>query len=423
MEQLEHFINIVTKLSGVSFDRNRMAISYPKDENSEVTAMIDPDLIEVDDSLKSVIEIDVSMLGFYFYFDESDFKERVNRDCWDKPTYIFSKAVLYKPDIYTVTVGGTELKDYFLVPNNHQYFQLLGFLKEHEHQEDSIFYFVDYFSWDSRRIVFTTLKKEGKLTISFTPSGLNLPYDIHLKENFGRLKLAFEDSSKNFPKFIKSELISHLSKYHVKDRMVKLLENLVGILNLAEQNFEIYLHDLSLENLKKDYIEHKNKYFNQSREILSKLTNQVIGLPVTIAASVFSTYKVSDSISTLIIILFVFLLYSTYSIFLLKLQKDDIRDLKATFEKDYHSLKESTFFIKFKDELADFEIAKNQISGRFKHLLTGIDIYYVLFSASVLAFIIYVLMQMLVPICLIIGLGLFFAIMLILVYFIYINYV
>lgn len=418
MEQLDHFIDIVTKLIGVSFDRDRMTISYPKDKNSHVTAMINSDLIEVDDTSSSIGEIDVSTLEFYFYFDETDFKERVNRDFWDKPIYILSEMVMYKPDTYTVSALGKVVNDYFLIPNNHLYFQLLAFLKEHEHQEDSIFYFVDYFSWDVRTIVFTTLKKEGKLNIRFNASGLDLPHDIHLKENLERLKLAFQDANKNFPKFIKNELISELSKYHVKERMVKLLENFVGILNLAEQNFEIYLHDLSLENIKKDYIEHKNKYFNQSREILSKLTNQVIGLPITIAASVFSTYKVSDSISTLIIILFVFLLYSMYSIFLLKLQKDDIRDLKATFEKDYESLKGSTFFIKFKAELIDFEVARNQISNRFKHLLTGINIYYILFSASILAFIIYVLMQMLVSLCFIVVLGVFFAIVLMVVYFI-----
>ena len=30
------------------------------------------------------------------------------------------------------------------------------------------------------------------------------------------------------------------------------------------ENFEIYIHDLSLENLKKEFIEHKNKYFIQT---------------------------------------------------------------------------------------------------------------------------------------------------------------
>ncbi|GEM_PF-5890202 len=394
MEQFKYLKSTLDKLQGISFDQQRLAIVFPREVNQNVSDDVDTSLVEIDHNSAVESEIDISGLNFYFYYDETDFKERVTKSRWDKASYIYKTNTAYDPGTRQSTQDRLTADTYFLISNNHLYFELLNFLKTQEHQEDKIFYFVDYFNWDSRNIVFTTLKKEGKLSINFPAGGMDLRTNVHLNESLERFKLAFGDSNRNFPKFIKNELIGQLSKYHVNDRMQKLLEEFVGILNIAEQNFEIYLHDLSLENLKKDFIDHKNKYFNQSREILSKLTNQVIGLPITIAAAVFSTYKVSDSPSTLIIILFVFCLYAIYSVFLLKLQKEDVRDLRRMFEKDYDYIKHSPFFKKFTDELSDFDTAKIQISNRFKHLIFAINIYYILFCASVVAFCLYLLIQL-----------------------------
>jgi len=417
MEQINYLSETLGKLKGISFDEGRLTITFPRTANQQILDAIDTSLVEIEYNSAHEAEIDISKLGFYYYHNEKDFLRRVDKSRWDKLSYLYSENVVYDPTTMESRISSVLDKSYFLINNNHLYFELLIFLKRQEHQEGKIFYFVDYFSWDSRIIVFTTLKKEGKLSISFATGGLELPDDIYLKESLERLQHAFGDSSRNFPKFIKSELIVQLFKYHVNDRMLKFLEEFVAILNIAEQNFEIFLHDLSLENLKKDFIEHKNKYFTQSREILSKLTNQIIGLPITIAASVFSTYKISDSPSTLVIILFVFSLYAIFSIFLLKLQKEDIRDLRSTFLKDYDYIKESPFFVKFDDQLVDFEAAKTQISNRFSHLILAINIYYILFCASVLAFSVYLLLQLAVSAVTIIFLGITSIVIFCILYF------
>jgi len=421
MDQLTYLQIILGQLQGISFDTKRLSILFPRSINQTVIAGVDTAILEIETNSTEESELDISNLDFYFYFNELDFRTRTSNKRWDLLTYIHSGNIIYNPTTGQTHINGSLSNSYFLIRNNHLYFELLIFLKGHEHQEGKILYFVDYFSWDSRIIVFTTLKKEGKLSINFTAAGLELQNDIRLKENLERFKLAFGESSRNFPKFIKNELISQLSKYHINDRMQKLLEEFVAIMNIAEQNFEIYLHDLSLENLKKDFIEHKNKYFNQSREILSKLTNQVIGLPITIAASVFSTYKVSDSASTLLTILFVFSLYAIYSIFLLKLQKEDIRDLKRMFEKDYEYIKNSQFFQKFPDQLADFKLARDQISNRFQQLIIAINIYYILFCASVIAFIIYLIMQLALAFSMLLLSGLILCVLFMCLYFVLIK--
>ncbi|RZK25467.1 MAG: hypothetical protein EOO43_05455 [Flavobacterium sp.] len=393
----QYILDFLYEISEPKFNRERLAIVFDTVSNAELIAKVDQSKLIVDSTSKQQSEVDLSLLPFQLYFDEKDFLQRINKGSWGKSIFILKEKAFYNPLNRVTEIKGTVDENYWLINNNHCYFDLLTFLKQHEHPGGAIFYFVDYFSWDTGTMVFTTLKKEGQLKIKFTSNGIDLPGDLDLTRQLKRLTDAFADPGKQFPKFIKSEIVVQLSKFTSSELMIKLVENLSSIINIAEQNFEIYLHDLSLENLKKDYIDYKNKYFNQFRDILSKLTNQVIGLPVTIAASIFGTYKISDSPITLLIILTVFLLYVVYSIFLLKLQKTDISDIKIMFDKDFLYLENSPFFQKFPDQLIDFKNTKVSFLQRVKYLNIAVDVYYVFFVVGVLLFTLYILIQLMTP--------------------------
>lgn len=393
-ETLTYLRTLLHEIGDFRYDPARDTLVFDKIGKEQILERITKEkIIEMDPSA-SEVEIDINQFPFQFYFDESHFLNKIGRNKWSNPSYIHHSEAWYDPATQITEVKETVSTDYFLLLNNHHYFLLLLFLKSKEHQEDAIFYLVDHFSWDSRLIVLTTLKKEGKLSINFPVGGLHLKSDLKLAANYQKLVSAFSDQSKHFPKFIKNETVNQLSKFEKADRMMKLLEKLGEILNVAEQNFEIYLHDLSLENLKKDYIDQKNKYFNQLREILSKLTNQVIALPITIAASVFGTYKIADSNATLVLILLVFMLYSLFSIFLLKLQREDICDIHENLNSEFSQLAGSKFFVSFPNELSSFTVTKKQIADRINNLVAGVDAYYIFFSVGVLAFVAYLLMQM-----------------------------
>jgi hypothetical protein len=213
--------------------------------------------------------------------------------------------------------------------------------------------------------------------------------DIKLGYALREFKLAFQESNKHFPKFIKIELINELSKVTKSERIELLLKKLNDIIYMASQNFEIYLHDLSLENLKNDFIDHKNKYFLLLRESLSKLTNQMIGLPIVISASIFGTYKISDSPISIFMVIFVFIIYMLYSVQLLKLQKEDIVDLKNTFSSDFRKLAKQDYFIKYPNDLADFKLTARNLNERFRSIINAIDLYFFFFSVSSTVFVLY----------------------------------
>ena len=385
-----NIIKLLISLEAVKLDAARKTFVFSDVGNESTIEKIMKLGFNVEEAGKGEKEIDLNELPFNSFYDEDDFLKRINRNSWNKSIFIYCKNIFYFTEQQITYQANLLNENFFLILNNHYCYKFFEFLKLQEHQESSAFYFVDYFSWDTYHLVLTSLKKDGKVDILLPKVGLSLYEDVKLPSAVSDFIDAFNENNKHYPKFIKTELIARLTKIEKSKRLETLLLNLKEIIYVASQNFEIYLHDLSLENLKKDFIEQKNKYFMQLRDILSKLTNQIIGLPIAIGVSVFSTYKVSDSPSTLFLVLFVFFLYALFTIYLLKLQKEDIQDLKLNFQSDFKTLSESEYFVKFSDELKTFEKVKNNLNLRINSLIVALNYYFLFASITDIAFTIYV---------------------------------
>lgn len=390
MSKEELIIHQLIAIKNGTINAERNSFVFPEEDNQAAIGELETEAVEVDKSITDSFEIDLDKLPFNLFYDEVDFLSRVNRKSWNKSILLYKENLYFDKDNKVTYCAKKRETNYFLLENNFYGFRFFEFLKTQEHQDNSAFYFVDYLNWDTYHLVLTSLKKDGKIEILLPKKGIDLKKDIKLPLAVTEFINAFDDNNRHFPKFIKTELISNISKIEKSKRLEVLLSTLVDIIYAASQNFEIYINDLSLENLKNDFIEHKNKYFIQLRDILSKLTNQILGLPIVIGASVFGTYKVLDSNSTLYLILGVFFLYSFYTIFLLKLQKEDIQDIKLSFQSDFDKIEGSQFFLKFPDELKEFRKTKGNLNKRIRSLIAAIDIYFLFFSISTIAFALYV---------------------------------
>lgn len=394
MTEIIQVVRYVQSLNGVAIDMVRNTITFSKNGNRATITSLEAHGIAIDEVAINELEIDIDVLAFSIFEDKVDFVARVTRNHWTKPVVLFKDQVIYLPkEDKAYNFDNKEICAH-IVSNNNYYFSLLEFLKTQEHQGNSAFYFVDYFNLDTRHIVFTSLKRDGKIEIPLPSAGIDLNEDVNLGYALREFKLAFQENNKHFPKFIKIELINELSKVSKAERVDYLLRKLDDIMYVASQNFEIYLHDLSLENLRQDFIEHKNKYFLLLRESLSKLTNQIIGLPIIISASVVGVYKISDSPITIFLIASVFIFYIFYTVYLLKLQREDIVDLKNTFVTDFNKLAGHSYFMKFPSDLNDFRLTKQNLDTRFKSIIGAIDLYFFFYSASSISLILYLEYQL-----------------------------
>lgn len=111
------------------------------------------------------------------------------------------------PNYYEQESGSTfrnfspSQNDYFF-ENVKEYFQFLEFLKTQDHQEDKPFYFVDHFDDTRGQFIFTSSKKEGKLSVPFRQFVPRFAGNKPLKPVFDEFKGAFQEQNKHLPKFI-----------------------------------------------------------------------------------------------------------------------------------------------------------------------------------------------------------------------------
>lgn len=285
-------------------------------------------------------------------------------------------------------------------------------MKEQEHQEDHHFYFVDHFNSDNRKIILTSLKKEGKLTIGYPAEVPDFDIQISIKSKIERFISCFNE--KQLPKFLKAELFNILPSFKQEGRLEAFIQNLDFIIEKAEQNFEIYLSELTLDNFKSQYLEFRLKYFSQFRDILSKITTQILAFPLSITASAFATYKVIDSVMLCSLIVAAFIAFSIYSLFMMNAQKDDVNEIIRLFNADYANFSKSSFFEKYPDELVSFKETYDYVSKRSVFLIRCIKIYSAILIFVNSLFVVFILFQVFtIKISIVVGIGIFVSLLLI----------
>jgi hypothetical protein len=313
------------------------------------------------------------------FIDSSDFERRVKESDFKRDVFILNLETT--SFLYTIKDEVTyrdfePLANDFSIQNADYYYKFLQFLKSQEHKEDQPFYFVDNFSWDNRIIVFSSLKREGRLSIPFSARPPRLSRGYQFRKRYKRFVSAFEAENRQMPKFIKAELFAFLSKEERDGRMESFIRKIDEILDIAGQNHELYISEISLENIKKEYQEHIEKYFQSLRDILGKISTQIIGMPLSITAAAFATYKSIDSLLVLIIIVAVFVIYTIYMIFIVRLQRQDVFEVKTQANSDYKKISTGDFFVRHPEEIFVFDKVMLRLKARIGTLEYLIGIFY-----------------------------------------------
>jgi len=190
--------------------------------------------------------------------------------------------------------------------------------------------FANYIDNARRRIIIISAVK-GTMLIGFPSIAPVITNGSKLNELFEKLNLSLK--AKGFTSFFKSEVYEQLKNINEENRFICLVENLLLILENAERNFEVYLSNFSFNELKDKLTLERVKYFNTSKEILSKVYVQITSIPIAISAAAFATYKV-DNRFTLILIFLTFFVYAIFVLRLLFLLKNEINLLKLDFDID-----------------------------------------------------------------------------------------
>ncbi|MDM1044372.1 hypothetical protein HX004_10740 [Myroides sp. 1354] len=264
----------------------------------------------------------------------------------------------------------------FLFSNSISFNEFIEFIKSQEIDSDEAFHFVDYVNKTNRKIVFTSLSEKGRIIINYYNEIYHFDSKIDYSIPVEEFKSCFSKENLHLPKFLKNSIIEFSSKSKKDIRINELFENLDKIIKDAKINFEIYLNNLSINSIKKEYDEYKSKYFKEISEILSNITQKIIGLPIVIATTLFALEKVQISVQFLSMIIITVLITNVYLVLLLKINFNDLAYIKTVSERDYKKLISNNFFLVFPEEKKYFREIKTRLEERVNQLKNICETYY-----------------------------------------------
>jgi hypothetical protein len=272
--------------------------------------------------------------------------------------------------------------DFFFFSNAHNFVEFIDFLSSKEQETDDAFHFIDYANDINRKIVLTSIAEKSRIILKYYKEIAETTNSKDFSKGFTLFKNCFVADNYNLPKFLKSSLIKFSLRYDSDERINFVFQNLRSIVEDAKMNFEIYINNLSIDKIRKDYDDYKSKYFSEVSDVLRKLSQQIIGFPIVTASTLFGIEKIKSNDTLLCVLAIVILVTTLYLILLLRMNFRDLKYVEQLSDKDYQALKDNNFFIKFPDEFKLFTQIKMRISTRIKNLIIVCESYFWILSLS-----------------------------------------
>jgi hypothetical protein len=239
--------------------------------------------------------------------------------------------------------------------NIYHYFKLYNFLKSEE--------FADHHNDANSEIVIYSSAK-GIFKIQYTA----IPTVEKAKEfSSSVLKLIEIATPIQLRFFFKNSLFTFSNGTGVIS-INEILEKSQDIIAATKRDFELVSKQFDFDKFRDSLYKEKEKYFTNIRDIVNKIFSQAIGIPISISATVFATYKVSDDTLMLLLVWLSFILYAVFYIKIQWVYKGDIQELKTDFTNDFA-------IIKSKSGLPEnlIQTEKEKIERKISSSLTMID--------------------------------------------------
>jgi hypothetical protein len=351
-DKQKQLLDLITPISKAKFGNGFIEIAYS--ESNKALA----DLLNINnEKIVDHLRLSPSADQIVAFRNLEDFKKFTDLNNYK------SLLVLNDPKILSFVDGNTFVdfeanNELFLFTNAKCYLEFIHYLKSLVASDDREFHFIDSFNFDFRRITMINFSEKGRLNISYPQNIPDFSISKDFRVGYNAFKNCFLPENKSLPKFLKSEIIKIGQNLEESLRLKIIFESLNSIVEKANINFEVFLNEVSVEKLKKDYDELKTKYFKELSDTLGKITQKIVALPIGVSASLIAIDRVSDSPHFLILLLTVIFSTSIILSILVNSNLQDLNYLEKIFTLDYKFLAENKFFSKYPKELELFSEIK-----------------------------------------------------------------
>ncbi|WP_405294747.1 hypothetical protein [Algibacter sp. Ld11] len=361
-------------------DENREIIEYDSENTKELRFPIKSDYEDLlnrhnikYNQKAGKLCVEKLNLPFSYFINIDEFKNEVRykhlkKDCiihnYDDSYLFFSKH-----DNKALS-NGKEV-DVYIFNNTVCYFKSKDFFKSNYTYNDGEFEFTDFYSDTDCVIGFSLPGDKSRLVLKFPKTGIpNLSFIEDYSKNYDEFVTVFNES-KHHPIFLKNAMVSNLLQSG-KEVYKAFFDKLIKINRDAKLNFNVYLHELSLDKIKAEYKEYKKKYYGNQNEILNKISSQVLALPVSVAGSAFALFKLKDSTFAIILICFALCAFVVYVSYIVAIYWYDIITMNRQMDYDFTLIKEHKFFKDNEGELNHFQEIHEDLKNRVNKLKTSL---------------------------------------------------
>jgi hypothetical protein len=208
------------------------------------------------------------------------------------------------------------------VRNTIYYFKLFAFFKAKP--------FSDYFNDADNEIVFySSVNGIIKVTYESIPV---IPSGVNLVENITEL-ISLASPIQVAP-FFKNSLYT-VSNQSGIIRISDIINKADEVISVTKRDYELVSKQFDFEKFRNALNKEKEKYFTSIREIVGKIFGQAVSIPISISASVFTTYKVSNEDILVLLITLAFMLYIAFYIKLQLSYRQDIIEIENDFSQSF----------------------------------------------------------------------------------------
>lgn len=322
---------IVSSASNIEV-KNRYFLEFTTNKVGEIEELLKIHSIDFDNYQTKEFSIDLKSIAesTIIFLNETTFRELSGRESTfltekNIAILIFANSYYFYDQITKETFIGGQRSDNYLISNTLSYLSLI----EKIQNED----FADYFNSENKEIVlYSSSNGILKINIPVVPIPLDNSLAYSKNVEIALKKLSNDDYIVHF----KNQLFK-LEKESKFSQIESLFKHLDRLIQDAENNYQLQVKNFSFEKFKDDLQKEKEKYFSSLREILNKILSQTVGVPISIGASIFASYKIEDRL-VLLIILLAFAIYVFFAIHFQLIYRKDVLEIEADFKKDFKKI-------------------------------------------------------------------------------------
>ena len=211
------------------------------------------------------------------------------------------------------------------------------------------------------RLIFLS-NKHGRLHITSNNEWVEDFYDSDndLKRQYQELEKKI-NASKDYEDFFKESLIEYAKAIPEENlRFVKTLKNIKHIIESASRNYELYKHNFSFAEFKKELDEDKEKYLKDYQSSLSDFLSKIASMPIQFGVYIYLMVRFGNELLPISATAILILVWSCFKVMTVNRILENVEYLKSKFQNDLKVLIQKSGIDK-----AELESDESQVVERF----------------------------------------------------------